>query len=84
LRAVLIRLLEALGYIHNECQIIHTGVDGIELPPASSLEESEENLEGEDKRLFLEFMQKMLRWVPVKRKSPRELLEDPWLKQEVE
>jgi hypothetical protein len=47
--------------------------------PAMSLEDSEENLEGKNKALFLQFMRKMLQWEPEKRKSARELLEDPWL-----
>ncbi|KAI9733143.1 MAG: hypothetical protein M1834_003690 [Cirrosporium novae-zelandiae] len=47
--------------------------------PSLSLEELEENLEGVDKTLFLQFMRTMLRWVPEERKSALELLEDPWL-----
>ena len=45
----------------------------------TSLEDSEENLQGEDKRLFLEFMRKMLQWKPEARLSAAELLKDPWL-----
>ncbi|KAI9678157.1 MAG: hypothetical protein M1817_006102 [Caeruleum heppii] len=48
--------------------------------PTISLEASEENLEGEDKILFLQFVRKMLQWVPEERKSAEELLKDPWLK----
>jgi len=48
--------------------------------PAISLEVSEENLEGKKKALFLQFMRKMLQWKPEERKSARELLEDPWLR----
>ena len=29
--------------------------------------------------MFLEFVRKMLRWVPEERASAKELLEDPWL-----
>jgi serine/threonine protein kinase len=36
-------------------------------------------LEGEDKRLFLDFIRKMLQWLPEDRATARELLEDPWL-----
>ncbi|MCJ1466514.1 hypothetical protein MMC07_005133 [Pseudocyphellaria aurata] len=56
---------------------------GVEIPPIS-LEESEENLEGRNKDLFLQFMQSMLRWVPEERKSARELLDDPWLNERIE
>jgi hypothetical protein len=44
-----------------------------------SLGDSEENFEGEEKMKFLEFMRKMLRWIPEERKSAKELLQDPWL-----
>ncbi|KAI9843644.1 MAG: hypothetical protein M1837_006226 [Sclerophora amabilis] len=37
------------------------------------------SLEGQDKKLFLEFMSKMLQWLPEDRKNARELLEDDWL-----
>lgn len=33
----------------------------------------------EDKRLFLEFVGKMLRWEPENRTTARELYRDPWL-----
>ncbi|KAI9832542.1 MAG: hypothetical protein M1819_004332 [Sarea resinae] len=48
--------------------------------PTNTLESSEENLEGQDKALFLNFMRKMLCWVPEERKTAMDLLEDPWLK----
>lgn len=44
-----------------------------------SLEDSEEQLSGENKALFLDFMRKMLQWVPEKRQTARELLEHTWL-----
>lgn len=47
--------------------------------PSTSLEESEENLDGENKIMFLKFMRKMLQWAPEDRQSASELLEDPWL-----
>ena len=37
------------------------------------------SLHGEDKRLFIEFASKMLRWVPEERLSAKELYSDPWL-----
>ncbi|KAI9842414.1 MAG: hypothetical protein M1837_007159 [Sclerophora amabilis] len=52
--------------------------------PAISLEASERNLEGKNKVLFLQFMRKMLRWVPEERESAKELLEDPWLRGSIE
>ncbi|KAJ9367656.1 hypothetical protein DTO282E5_7653 [Paecilomyces variotii] len=47
--------------------------------PHYSLEESEEYLEGENKKMFMQFIRKMLRWDPEERQSARELLSDPWL-----
>jgi len=35
-------------------------------------------LEGKNKELFMQFMRKMLRWVPEERQSAGKLLEDPW------
>ncbi|MCJ1385099.1 hypothetical protein MMC17_008218 [Xylographa soralifera] len=52
---------------------------GIDIPKELSLENSEEKLDGRKKELFLQFMRKMLCWVPEERKTARELLEDPWL-----
>ena len=45
-----------------------------------SLEYSEENLDGEEKRQFLVFLRKMLRWIPEERETAKQLLQDPWLK----
>ncbi|MCJ1389148.1 hypothetical protein MMC18_002003 [Xylographa bjoerkii] len=50
-----------------------------DVPKGLSLENSEENLDGRKKELFLQFIRKMLCWVPEERKTARELLEDPWL-----
>ncbi|KFY92746.1 hypothetical protein V500_04049 [Pseudogymnoascus sp. VKM F-4518 (FW-2643)] len=49
------------------------------LLPPSCLEAAEENLDGKDKELFLNFIKSMLQWEPEKRKTARELLDDPWL-----
>jgi hypothetical protein len=48
--------------------------------PTLSLENLEGNLQGEHKKLFLEFMRKMLQWRPEERESARNLLSDPWLR----
>ncbi|KFY73632.1 hypothetical protein V499_06284 [Pseudogymnoascus sp. VKM F-103] len=37
------------------------------------------SLQGEDKRLFIEFARRMLKWLPEERATARELYEDPWL-----
>ncbi|EEH04351.1 protein kinase [Histoplasma capsulatum G186AR] len=55
----------------------------IEIPQAS-LEESEEFLEGRNKEMFLVFMRGMLQWRPEDRKTAKELLEDPWLNEQID
>lgn len=50
------------------------------IPSKVSLESEEAVLEGENKVAFLNMVRGMLQWRPEDRKSPREILEDPWLK----
>ncbi|PSN61879.1 kinase-like protein [Corynespora cassiicola Philippines] len=52
---------------------------GIDLPKATSLEESEGNLEGVDRESFLSFIRKMLQWEPRRPQTAKKLLQDPWL-----
>jgi serine/threonine protein kinase len=47
--------------------------------PNLSLRNSEENLIGRDRDMFLDFISKMLKWVPEDRATAAELLQDPWL-----
>ncbi|KFY13968.1 hypothetical protein V492_02940 [Pseudogymnoascus sp. VKM F-4246] len=49
------------------------------LLPSSGLKSAEENLNGKDKELFLNFIKSMLQWEPEKRKTARDLLNVPWL-----
>ncbi len=51
------------------------------IPNNASLENSVTSLEGEDKQLFLDFMKKVLHWLPEDRQSAKELVEHPWLAQ---
>jgi serine/threonine-protein kinase SRPK3 len=46
--------------------------------PCSSLEEMEEDLTGQEKFIFLQFVRKILQWVPEERMSAFNLLNDPW------
>jgi hypothetical protein len=48
-------------------------------PLGTGLECTITTLSGEDKRLFLQFVGRMLRWLPEDRASAQELLGDPWL-----
>ncbi|KAI0003443.1 kinase-like domain-containing protein [Xylariaceae sp. FL0662B] len=52
---------------------------GITVPEPVSLKNIETSVEGQDKELFLRFMQKMLQWEPEKRSSAKELIEDDWV-----
>lgn len=47
--------------------------------PDISLENSEKQLDGENKALFLDFIRKTLQWVPEKRQTARQLLNHSWL-----
>ncbi|MCJ1248423.1 hypothetical protein MMC30_005641 [Trapelia coarctata] len=47
--------------------------------PSISLEDTERHLEGDQKVMSLQFMRRMLKWVPEERQSAKELLGDPWL-----
>ncbi|KDR82451.1 hypothetical protein GALMADRAFT_237777 [Galerina marginata CBS 339.88] len=49
------------------------------IPQGISLADTVTNMEGEDKKLFLEFASKMLQWLPENRSTAKELLSDPWL-----
>ncbi|PSN70833.1 kinase-like protein [Corynespora cassiicola Philippines] len=51
------------------------GAGGVIIPPLS--------LDGESKRLFLDFIKSMLGWLSEKRKKASELLKEPWLNVEM-
>lgn len=52
---------------------------GVVKIPDVTLERSEEQLEGKDKIEFLDFIRKMLRWIPEERQTAKQLLRHPWL-----
>ena len=56
----------------------------IEIPAGVSLELSEEFLEGTNKEMFIAFMRGMLQWRPEDRKTAKDLLQDPWLNDQLE
>lgn len=47
--------------------------------PDISLEQLADDLEGENKEGYLEFLQRILRWLPEERPRAEELVFDPWL-----
>ena len=51
----------------------------VPIPQNTSLEYSEEYLDGRDKEELLAFVRSMLRWRPEDRKTAKQLLDDPWL-----
>ncbi|PMD34189.1 CMGC protein kinase [Hyaloscypha variabilis F] len=62
-------------FFNSEGEFMHKDL----IPTDLRLEDSVLSLEGEDKRLFLNFIKQMLQWLPEDRKTAKELLEDPWL-----
>jgi hypothetical protein len=65
------------AFLFPVCKIINMFVSG---PiPSLNLEQLEGRLEGEDKIGFLQFIRKVLRWMPEERSSAEELIFDPWL-----
>lgn len=54
-------------------------VKGLPPPTWKSIWEMEENLEGQEQELFLDFIRSMLRWLPEERPSAEELLNHQWL-----
>jgi len=65
---------------------IHTAGNWKCVNPVRSVswEESERNLKDSNKKGFLDFVRKMVRWAPESRASVAELLGDPWLLGELE
>ncbi|GFN16452.1 kinase-like protein [Aspergillus tubingensis] len=47
-------------------------------------EQSLSKIRGQDKRMFIEFIRRMINWDPQERSTARELLQDPWLHTEFE
>lgn len=37
------------------------------------------NIKGEEKRVFIKFVKRMIKWQPEERSTAKELLDDPWL-----
>lgn len=68
-----------MGDSSDSCNLLGKWLGGIDCGVLGSLEMNEKKLEGEEKRLFLGFMQKMLQWLPEKRNAAGELYHDPWL-----
>ncbi|KAI9757923.1 MAG: transcription factor TFIIIB subunit brf1 [Chaenotheca gracillima] len=65
-------------YFSAECEFKRRDLIPKDLTLASTLR----NVKGDDKRLFLEFVGRMLSWEPKDRSTAKELLKDPWLKAE--
>ncbi|EIT75121.1 hypothetical protein AO1008_02001 [Aspergillus oryzae 100-8] len=57
------------GTLRNEARV----------PATFKFENLIRNIHGDDKRMFIEFVSKMIRWRPEERSTAKELLEDPWL-----
>ncbi len=55
-------------------EFMHKGL----IPMDVSLEDIILSLTGEDKRLFLDFVRRMLQWLPESGAISKELIDDPW------
>jgi serine/threonine protein kinase len=64
-------------FFNSEGEFMHKEL----IPTDVRFEGSVLALDGEDKRLFLDFIKRMLQWLPEDRKTAKELLEDPWLQE---
>jgi len=51
------------------------------IPENFSFESSIGRMRGEEKKLFIDFAKKMIRWLPEERWTAKQLLEHPWLKE---
>ncbi|KAL2063945.1 hypothetical protein VTL71DRAFT_4439 [Oculimacula yallundae] len=52
----------------------------VPIPDGQSLELWETRLEGENKDMFIQMMKSMLTWKPEDRKTAKQMLDEPWLK----
>ncbi|KZF20743.1 kinase-like protein [Xylona heveae TC161] len=52
---------------------------GIDIPTNFSFETTLTNVKGEEKKMFIAFVKRMLKWKPEERSAAEELLGDPWL-----
>ncbi|KAH7312829.1 CMGC protein kinase [Rhexocercosporidium sp. MPI-PUGE-AT-0058] len=64
-------------FFNSEGDFMHRGL----IPTDISLEDSVFSLGGEEKRMFLDFIKRMLQWLPDERNTAKELLEHPWLQE---
>ncbi|RMZ78904.1 hypothetical protein DV738_g3588, partial [Chaetothyriales sp. CBS 135597] len=51
----------------------------LEVPSSFSFETTLASVSGEEKRMLVDFVQRMIRWDPKQRSTAKELLQDPWL-----
>ncbi|WPB00079.1 uncharacterized protein RHO25_004698 [Cercospora beticola] len=49
------------------------------VPSNFAFETSISCMQGEDKKMFIDFVKRMIKWLPEERSPARELLQDPWL-----
>lgn len=72
--------LSPISYPETQCESSIGHWKGATEIPNTSFEDAEKELEGEDKIMFLEFIRRMVKWLPEERSTAKQLLKDPWLK----
>lgn len=55
------------------------GILKCQAPTIFNFENMLVQMHGEDKKMFIEFIKRMLKWDPEERSTAKELLQDPWL-----
>ena len=71
--------------LRRQCLFTGKWKQDIAVPTNRSLETSELFLlEGRNKELFMNLMRGMLQWRPEDRKTAKDLLQDPWLKDRID
>jgi serine/threonine protein kinase len=73
--------LELLGRSETSWKYFNTDgtlKDSFDVPDGS-LETSITRLDGDNKAMFIDFVRKMLDWMPEKRHTAKQLLAHPWL-----
>ena len=71
---------ESTSTFANHVNIIGTFKGPTVAPTTFNFENQISAIQGEDKKMFIDFVKRMIKWRPEERSTARELLQDPWLR----